>query len=407
MKVCRHSWKNVNLFSKANNMQEKIKIGVAGAGAMGTGIAQVAALAGHTVVVYDPFDQSLERSKKVLDADLNRLVDKGKLDAGKAKAVRDAIQHSNQLAPLAGCGMVIEAAIETLEVKKRLFAELESVVDVNCILATNTSSLPVIAVAAACQHRARVIGIHFFNPAAIMPLVEIIPAFTTEEAIYNQSRLLVDSWGKVTVKAKDTPGFIVNRIARPFYGEAIRIYEEGIASIADIDHAMRTIGGFKMGPFELMDMIGNDINFSVTETVWRQMFYDPRYRPSITQQRLFEAGLFGRKSGRGYYDYAPGAAKPEPTADDRKLEYVFNRILCMLINEAADALYLGIASRDDIETSMTKGVNYPKGLLKWCDEHSAQHVCDTISRLHQDYLDDRYRPSLLLRKLAAENGRFF
>ena len=209
------------------------------------------------------------------------------------------------------------------------------------------------------------------------------------------------------MKAKDTPGFIVNRIARPFYGEAIRIYEEGIASIADIDHAMRTLGGFKMGPFELMDMIGNDINFSVTETVWKQMFYDPRYRPSITQQRLFEAGLFGRKSGRGYYDYASGASKPEPTADDRKLEYVFNRILCMLINEAADALYLGIASRDDIETSMTKGVNYPKGLLKWCEELGAHHVCDTISRLHHDYLDDRYRPSLMLKKLAAENGRFF
>jgi 3-hydroxybutyryl-CoA dehydrogenase len=280
-------------------------------------------------------------------------------------------------------------------------------VDEHCILATNTSSLPVIAIAAACKHRARVIGIHFFNPAAIMPLVEIIPAFTTDESVYQNSKSLIDSWGKVTVKAKDTPGFIVNRIARPYYGEAIKIYEEGIASIVDIDHAMRSIGGFRMGPFELMDMIGNDINFSVTETVWKQMFYDDRYRPSITQQRLSEAGLFGRKSGRGYYDYSEGAVKPEPTADDRKLHYIFNRILCMLINEAVDALYLGIASRDDIETAMTKGVNYPKGLLRWCDELGAANVLDTINRLHADYLDSRYRPSLLLKKSAAEYSRFF
>ncbi|MFM8917498.1 MAG: 3-hydroxyacyl-CoA dehydrogenase NAD-binding domain-containing protein [Bacteroidota bacterium] len=388
-------------------MQQPIKIGVAGAGAMGTGIAQVAATAGHPVVIYDPYETSLGRSKGILDGDFAKLVSKGKLDQSKATSIRNAISHTSNLDDLKGCGMVIEAAVEMMEVKKKLFADLESVVDDDCILATNTSSLSVIAIAAVCSHRSRVVGIHFFNPAAIMPLVEIIPAFTTAESVYQNSKALIDSWGKTTVKAKDTPGFIVNRIARPFYGEAIKIYEEGIASFADIDHAMRSIGGFRMGPFELMDMIGNDINFSVTETVWRQMFYDARYRPSITQQRLSEAGLFGRKSGRGYYDYAEGATKPEPTADDRKLQYIFNRILCMLINEAVDALYLGIASRDDIETAMTKGVNYPKGLLRWCDELGAAHVLDTISRMHADYLDDRYRPSLLLKKSAAEHSRFF
>ena len=388
-------------------MEQPIKIGVAGAGAMGTGIAQVAAMAGHNVVIFDSFETSLGRSKTILDSDFAKLVSKGKLDDAKATSIRNAITHASSLDELEGCGMVIEAVVENLEVKKKLFAELETIVDEHCILATNTSSLPVIAIAAACKYRSRVVGIHFFNPAAIMPLVEIIPAFTTEESVYQNAKALVDSWGKVTVKAKDTPGFIVNRIARPFYGEAIKIYEEGIASIADIDHAMRSIGGFRMGPFELMDMIGNDINFSVTETVWKQMFYDARYRPSITQQRLFEAGLYGRKSGRGYYDYAETATKPEPTADDRKLQYVFNRILCMLINEAADALYLAIASRDDIETAMTKGVNYPKGLLRWADEIGVSKVCDTIERLHADYLDDRYRPSLLLKKMAAEHGRFF
>ena len=388
-------------------MEQPIKIGVAGAGAMGTGIAQVAAMAGHNVVIFDSFETSLGRSKTILDSDFAKLVSKGKLDDAKATSIRNAITHASSLDELKGCGMVIEAVVENLEVKKKLFAELETIVGEHCILATNTSSLPVIAIAAACKYRSRVVGIHFFNPAAIMPLVEIIPAFTTEESVYQNAKALVDSWGKVTVKAKDTPGFIVNRIARPFYGEAIKIYEEGIASFADIDHAMRSIGGFRMGPFELMDMIGNDINFSVTETVWKQMFYDARYRPSITQQRLFEAGLYGRKSGRGYYDYAETATKPEPTADDRKLQYVFNRILCMLINEAADALYLAIASRDDIETAMTKGVNYPKGLLRWADEIGVSKVCDTIERLHEDYFDDRYRPSLLLKKMAAEHGRFF
>ena len=388
-------------------MQQLLKIGVAGAGAMGTGIAQVAAMAGHKVVVFDPFDNSLKRSATSLDNDFKKLVEKGKLDQAQAQAVRSNITHAAELNSLAGCSLVIEAAVELLEVKKKLFADLESVVDAHCILATNTSSLSVISIAAACQHRGRVIGIHFFNPATIMPLVEIIPAFTTDDSVAQSAKSLVDSWGKVTVMAKDTPGFIVNRIARPYYGEAIKMYEEGIASIADIDHAMRTIGGFRMGPFELMDLIGNDINFSVTETVWKQMFYDPRYRPSITQQRLYEAGLFGRKSGRGYYDYSAGASSPQPTADERKSIYIFNRILCMLINEAADALYLGIANGDDIETAMTKGVNYPKGLLKWADEIGVQKVLEMIQNLHADYHDDRYRPSLLLKKMVAENRRFF
>ncbi|MFM7768177.1 MAG: 3-hydroxyacyl-CoA dehydrogenase NAD-binding domain-containing protein, partial [Bacteroidota bacterium] len=207
-------------------MQQPIKIGVAGAGAMGTGIAQVAATAGHPVVIYDPYETSLGRSKSILDGDFAKLVSKGKLDQSKATSIRNAITHTSNLDDLKGCGIVIEAAVEMMEVKKKLFADLESVVDDDCILATNTSSLSVIAIAAACMHRSRVVGIHFFNPAAIMPLVEIIPAFTTAESVYQNSKALIDSWGKTTVKAKDTPGFIVNRIARPFYGEAIKIYEE-------------------------------------------------------------------------------------------------------------------------------------------------------------------------------------
>ena len=195
------------------------------------------------------------------------------------------------------CGMVIEAIIENIDIKKSVFSKLESIVDETCILASNTSSLSIASIAAACKKADRVIGIHFFNPAPLMPLVEIIPAVQTSNETTLTSRALVDSWKKVTVLVKDTPGFIVNRVARPFYGEALKIYEEGIADFATIDWAMTEIGGFRMGPFTLMDYIGNDINYTVTETVFAAFYYDPRYKPSFTQKRHSEAGWYGRKSG--------------------------------------------------------------------------------------------------------------
>ena len=207
--------------------------------------------------------------------------------------------------------------------------------------------------------------------------------------------------------AKDTPGFIVNRVARPFYGESLRIYEEGISDIATIDWVMKEIGGFRMGPFELMDFIGNDINYTVTETVFKEFFYDSRYKPSFTQKRLSEAGLLGRKTGKGYYDYSEGASRPAPNEDKQSGKDIFNRVLCMLINEAADALYLGIATREDIDTAMTKGVNYPKGLLQWADETGIQNCVDTIDSLFDLYHEERYRCSPLLRKMAASNQTFY
>jgi 3-hydroxybutyryl-CoA dehydrogenase len=388
-------------------MNDKIKIGVVGAGSMGAGIAQVAASNGHPVFLFDASSDALNNFSKKLDADLSRLVDKGKISADQKSQWTSNIQPVNNLESFADCGLIIEAIIEDLSIKKNLFSQLDQISKPECILATNTSSLPVVAIASACSLRVRVIGIHFFNPATLMPLVEIIPAFTTGEKTVQSSRSLIDSWGKVTVQAKDTPGFIVNRIARPFYGEALKIYEEGIADMSTIDHAVKTHGGFRMGPFELMDFIGNDINYKVTETVWEQMFYDPRYRPSLTQKRLYEAGLFGKKSGRGYYDYREGAVKADPDTDERKGRYIFERILVMLINEAADALYLGIASRDDIETAMTRGVNYPKGLLGWADEFGIGRVLEQLEKLQQDFGDDRYRPSLLLKKMKTEHRRFF
>jgi 3-hydroxybutyryl-CoA dehydrogenase len=383
------------------------KIGVLGAGSMGSGIAQVAATAGHEVMLFDTNPEALQKASEKLQKILNRLVEKGRIDDPTAKAIFGRIYFIDNMKTFADCGMVIEAIIENLEIKKSVFTELESVVSKDCILATNTSSLSVASITAACKNPSRVIGIHFFNPAPLMKLVEIIPAIQTSNETKETSRKLIDSWGKLTVLAKDTPGFIVNRVARPFYGEALRIYEEGLADIPTIDWAMTEIGGFRMGPFTLMDYIGNDINYTVTETVFKAFFYDPRYKPAFTQKRLSEAGYLGRKTGKGYYNYNENLENPKPDTNKELGENIFWRILVMLINEAADALYWNIASRDDIDLAMTKGVNYPKGLLKWADEKGIQHCVETMDRLHNEYLEDRYRCSPLLRKMDRDNTTFY
>jgi 3-hydroxybutyryl-CoA dehydrogenase len=382
-----------------------MKIGVVGSGAMGSGIAQVAAMHGHQVVIFDANATAIEKSKNGLEKVLNGLQEKGKIPV--AKEILDRFTFASDIASFQGCGLIIEAIIENLQVKQQVFADLENVVDSDCILATNTSSLSVTLIASACQKPERVVGIHFFNPAPLMPLVEIIPAVQSDESIVENSRNIINSWGKTTVLAKDTPGFIVNRVARPFYGEAIRIYEEGIADFATIDWAMKEFGGFRMGPFELMDFIGNDINYTVTETVFRDFFYDPRYKPSFTQKRQVESKRLGRKTGRGYYNYAEGAQMPEPDRDEEKGKYIFQRVLVMLINEAVDALYLHIASREDLDIAMTKGVNYPKGLLHWCDEIGAAKIYDHLKNLQDIYGEDRYRPSALLRQMAKSGKHFY
>ncbi|NNM94635.1 MAG: 3-hydroxybutyryl-CoA dehydrogenase [Bacteroidia bacterium] len=375
-------------------------IAVAGAGTMGSDIARLAAFSGFRVLLYDSNAEALERSYERLSKSADALIEKGKISRVKADESLKNITKVNSLEGFSNCGMVIEAIVEELSVKQDLFRKLEGMVSKDCILATNTSSISVTSIAAACSLTSRVVGIHFFNPAHLMPLVEIVPGMATAPSTVETAVKLIKSWGKTTVKAKDTPGFIVNRVARPFYGEAIRIYEEGIADFATIDWAMKEIGGFKMGPFELMDFIGNDINYKVTETVWTQFFFDPRYKPSLTQKRLYEAGYWGRKKGRGYYDYSPGAPIPEPKKEKKLGEEIFLRILSMLINEAYEAWYYNIATRDELETAMTKGVNYPKGLIQWAEEIGVSKVADKLEQLQHTYNEDRYRPSLLLKKQA-------
>lgn len=374
---------------------------------MGSGIAQVAAQSGHKVWLFDTNQAALEKASASLDKIMARLVEKGKMSREEAAIVIARINHCTDYQSFSKCGLVIEAIIENLEIKKKVFIALENEVSDTCILASNTSSLSIASIAASCNKPERVVGIHFFNPAPLMPLVEIVPAVQTTDTNLKQAKDLIDSWKKVTVVTKDTPGFIVNRVARPFYGEAIRMYEEGIADMATIDWAMKEIGGFRMGPFELMDYIGNDINYTVTETVWTAFYYDPRYKPSFTQKRMMEAGYLGRKTGRGYYDYTEGAQNPEPDKNQVVGEAIVWRILIMLINEAADALHLNIASAQDIDLAMTKGVNYPKGLLKWADEKGIQNVLDGLDKLYLAYHEERYRASVLLRQKAAFEQKFY
>lgn len=378
-------------------------IGIVGAGAMGAGIAQVAATAGHTVFLFDTNTAALERAKNNLAKVLQRLTEKGKFTADKAEALANRIHYTEQLTDFTAAGLVIEAIVERLDIKKTVFQQLESLVRTDCILASNTSSLSIAALASALQHPERMIGIHFFNPAPLMPLVEIIPAIVTAAPVVTTARALVDSWGKVTVLAKDTPGFIVNRVARPFYAEALKMVEEGVADMASVDEALRQLG-FRMGPFELMDLIGHDVNYVVTETVWTQFYYDPRFKPSITQKRLLEAGLLGRKSGRGFYDYREGSEKPTPQLTPELTVIIQQRVLALLINEAVDAVFLRIGTPKEIDLAMTKGVNYPKGLLAWGDEWGATHVLQELERLHTYFGDDRYRPCPLLRDCVA-NGK--
>ena len=386
---------------------EKMKVAVIGAGTMGMGIAQVAAQAGHEVRLFDTRGDAVDVALEGLRRTLQKLAEKGRISSAEADAIASRIRPVVDIQQLNGCSIAIEAIVEDLAVKKRLFAELETIcedLDGPCVLATNTSSLSVTAIASACKRPERVIGLHFFNPAPLLPLVEIVPGLVTDAALIPKMNELMKEWKKVPVVCKDTPGFIVNRVARPFYGESIRIFEEGIASMPEIDDAMRAIGGFRMGPFELMDLIGNDVNLTVTRTVWEAFFYDPRYKPSLTQQRQVERGRLGRKTGRGYYDYSKEL--PRTTVDAEKGRLIVDRVVAMLINEAVDALFWNVASAKDIDLAMTKGVNYPKGLLAWADEIGARECLRRMEELLSMYGEDRYRPSPLLRQTALTNSRF-
>ena len=387
------------------NQQSLMKIAIIGSGTMGSGIAQVAATAGCEVKIYDTNLDALAKSKSNLENTLSKLVEKAKIDEHEKTRIENNISYAHTLGELSHSDLVIEAIVENLEVKRKLFSELENYVSPETILASNTSSLSIASIAASCQKPERVIGIHFFNPAPLMQLVEVIPAVQTSEEVLQKSVEIISDWKKVVAVAKDTPGFIVNRVARPFYSESLRICDEGVADFATIDWALKTIGGFRMGPFELMDMIGHDVNYIVTETVFTAFYFDPKFKPSFTQKRLLEAGFLGRKSGRGFYNY--NQELPKPTEDLVLAKTIFERVIVMLINEAADTLFLNIATAKDIDNAMTKGVNYPKGLLNWADELGINWCVEKLDELYNEYHEDRYRCSPILRRMATANKKFY
>ena len=389
-----------------------MKVGIIGSGTMGSGIAQVAATSGCQVNLFDANRVVLEKSKISLEKILIRLIEKGRIDISEKNRIQSNINYVDSLEKLSDSDLIIEAIIENLEIKKKVFSELETMVSDDCIIASNTSSLSIASIAASLKNPKRCVGIHFFNPAPLMKLVEVIPAIQTSYETLEKSIDTISSWGKTVAIAKDTPGFIVNRVARPFYSEALRIYEEGVASFQAIDNSLKNLGGFRMGPFELMDFIGNDVNFTVTETVFKSFFFDPRYKPSFTQKRFAEAGYLGRKSGIGFYEYDKNNQivpldKNESKIDSALSQLIFDRVLVMLINEAADTLFWNIATAKDIDNAMTKGVNYPKGLLAWADEKGIDWCVNQMDQLYDEYREDRYRCSPILRKMNREKKNFF
>jgi 3-hydroxybutyryl-CoA dehydrogenase len=337
-------------------------VAVLGAGTMGAGISQVAAAAGHPVLLYDVRTDAAAKAINDIRINLQKLVAKGKLSAEAAAAAR--VTSAASIGQLGPAGLVIEAIVEDLTAKREVFAKLENIIAEDCILATNTSSISVTAIAAALQRPGRLAGMHFFNPAPIMELVEVVSGLATDRDCAETIYATAKAWGKTPVRVKSSPGFIVNRVARPFYLEALKLLQERVATPATIDAVMREAGGFRMGPFELMDLIGNDVNLAVSKSLFEAFFYEPRFRPSLLQQELVDAGRLGRKTGRGWYDYADGAVKPmadpEPPAD-----LIVQRILTAIADEAQRVVDEGICTAEDLNLAMRKGVNYPMGPLEW------------------------------------------
>ena len=375
-------------------------IGVVGAGAMGKGICQLAASSGHQVIVFDKSADALEGLIPKIKGSFSRLEEKQIQTAEESNSILEKVSTTSDINQLAQCGLVIEAIVEDLDLKKAVFRDLDGLTSPDCILATNTSSLYVGQIASACKNSERVIGLHFFNPVSRMELVEVVKAVQSAESYLETAEQIMQSWGKTTVRVSDSPGFVVNRVARPFYSESLKIYEERLADFATIDWALKELGGFKMGPFELMDFIGHDVNLAATTTVFKALNNYVRFAPSAVQQKLVSEGKLGRKTGEGFYLYQEEAKKPEPEKDLELGNIILTRVVSLIVDEALILLDENIASSEDIDKAMLKGVNYPKGPISWGQELSYSKVKTTLENLLKEKSDERYRPSKKLISLC-------
>ena len=399
------------------------RIGVAGAGTMGAGIAQLAALGRYETRLHDPDGAALASGEGRLRAALVKGADRGRWPIEEAEAASARLIVARDLEGLADCDLVIEAAPEDLSLKKELFARLADACGPETILATNTSSLSVTAIASGVERPARICGMHFFNPPVVMPLVEVVAGEETAPEVADAVAEAAREMGRTPVRAADEIGFIANRCARPFSLEALRMLGDRMGTVEQIDAVARIGGGFRMGPFELMDLVGVDVNFEVAKSFWEQSFHEPRWQPHPIQARMVAAGRLGRKSGRGYYAYGVGPHRPEdpdhpePPADvtawrghesiglsaEVQTE-ILSRIVCQLANEAYFALGRGIGTREDVDTAMRLGFNWPRGPLAWADAIGPGRVLAALDRLRSELGEERYRAAPLLRRLAAGRG---
>ena len=375
-----------------------VEIAVIGSGTMGAGIAESAALAGMSTIMLDVREEALDRGRETIDRDLKRRVDKGRLSDDERREVLGCISTTTSLEDCAGAALVVEAVVEDMEVKRKVFADLEGVVGGETVLATNTSSLSVAGIAAATERPERVLGLHFFNPVPAMRLVEVVTGPSTDPSVVRRAEEAVERLGKTPIRVSDTPGFIVNRVARPFYLEALRLVEAG-GEPGQVDAAMRG-AGFRMGPLELADLIGHDVNLAVSESLFERYYYQPRFRPSHLQRSMVEAGLLGRKSGRGFYDY--GAEKQGRMQEKTEAsEEIALRAISCIVNEAFLAHAEGVATAEDIDEAMKLGANYPKGPFEWAEEIGAPRILETLDSLRRTH-GEAYIAAPSLRERATD-----
>ena len=378
-----------------------MRVGVAGAGTMGSGIAQLACLGAYETVLFDPQEEALARGADAVRSNLVRGAERGRWSSDDADAAAARLETTTQLAGLAACEFVVEAAPEDLALKRSLFGELERVCAAAAVLATNTSSLPVAEIAAEARRPERICGMHFFNPPALMELVEVVAAPATGEEAVAATVAVAERMGRTSIRCTDSPGFVVNRCNRPFALESLRILGEGIATHEQIDLVMREDGGYRMGPFELMDLIGIDVNLEVARSFHRQRPI-ARWEPHPIQERMVAEGRLGRKTGAGFYEYGDGkrSATDAPGPVDDARAAILDRVLAQLVNEASFAADEGVAAPADIDTAMRLGLNHPRGPFEWLERLGADHLVAVLDGLRDRTGSDRYEVARPLRAAA-------